>query len=676
MTNQYDKVFEKLGLHSSADALYFFPRLYEDRRNLPKIMALSSGDMALIKVTLKTLVHDNPKPKLTLTRCILEDETGLISGIWFNQPYLKKVLKVGMSLIIKGKVDINQYTREKQISVSEFEIINSKDDSSLQPITPIYPLTAGVYQSQVRAAIKKLIKDKVPLMTDPLPDALVKTLELMPLKIAITQMHIPSSDDLLKKARTRHVFDEFFYLQLALAQRLSDQNTLYPGPILTPQDHLAETYIAQLPYTLTAAQKRVIREVASDIKSGTAMNRIIQGDVGSGKTDVAAMAALFAIQSGYNATLMAPTEILAEQHYIKLSARFASLGVPVYLLKGKMKKKEREQTIAQLNMSQNYLIVGTHALIEDPIVIPNLGMAIIDEQHRFGVMQRQILKKKGHSPHCLFLTATPIPRSLMLTVYGDLEKSLIDEMPPGRTPIQTAFLRPSKSEDVYQFCRNHIAQGRQVYIVFPLVEESEKLDLQAAINAFEDLKQTAFNGYSVGLIHGKMPPSQKQDVMAQFKNGTLQILVATTVIEVGIDVPNASLMVIHHAERFGLSQLHQLRGRVGRGPYQSYCFLIADPKSDTSRQRIKAMLDTTDGFKIAEYDLKIRGPGDMLGTRQSGLPEFKVANLVADQEILLTARKVAFHIIKNDPDLSDYTNRHIKKILTQTHGQFIQDQLN
>ena len=392
----WDSCLTKLGLHTPADALYFFPRIYEDRRHLPKISAIAFGQTVIIKVMIQTVTHENPKPKITLTKCILSDETSSVIGIWFNQPYLKKILRPGMHLIVKGKVEVNQYSREKQLSVIEFEVLNNpKEDAALKPFTPIYSLTAGVYQSQLRSSIKKLLTEKLPTLADPLPQAIINALQLLPLKAAIQNMHLPSSEDLLKKARTRLVFDEFFYLQLALAKRMNTHEITYPGPVLVPQGKLAEQYVAQLPYTLTGAQKRVIQDIAGDVKSGIAMNRLIQGDVGSGKTDVAAMAALFAIQSGYNATLMAPTEILAEQHYIKLSAKFNPMGVQVYLLKGKMKKKERESTLQNLNSQQHYLVVGTHALIEDPIIIPNLGMTIIDEQHRFGVIQRLTLKKKG-----------------------------------------------------------------------------------------------------------------------------------------------------------------------------------------------------------------------------------------------------------------------------------------
>jgi ATP-dependent DNA helicase RecG len=485
----------------------------------------------------------------------------------------------------------------------------------------------------------------------------------MPLALALKKIHFPKTEEDIAQARRRLVFDEFFFFQLSLANRYMTRKITENADPLHTTGELITRYRNTLPYTLTNAQERAIQDIANDVTKPIAMNRLIQGDVGAGKTDVAVMSLLFAINSRKKAIIMAPTEILAVQHYLKFKSYLDPLNIPIYILKGGMKKKEKQETLDKLSEETPCIIVGTHALIETNVTIPNLGLAIIDEQHRFGVIQRLKLKK-SQSPHCLFMTATPIPRTLLITSFGDLDKSIIDQMPPGRTPPKTYFFKEKSLPTLYTYFDDEIKKGFQVYVVFPLVEESEKIDLKSAIEGWEQLK-SHFPNYEIGLVHGRMTPQEKSDIMKKFKEKTYQILVATTVIEVGIDVPNATIMMIHHAERFGLSQLHQLRGRIGRGAAESRCFLIGEPKTQNAKQRIKAMLDTTDGFKIAEYDLEIRGPGDMLGTRQSGLPEFNLGHLIRDEAILQQARKTAFAILESDPELTSPEHQHIKKIQTQ-----------
>jgi len=432
------------------------------------------------------------------------------------------------------------------------------------------------------------------------------------------------------------------------------------GDVLTIQGHLTTTYQTALPYSFTQAQTNAIKEIAEDVTSGIAMNRMLQGDVGSGKTDIAVMALLFAIQTGKKGAVLAPTEILATQHDVKFKMHLQALNVPVVLLKGQA--KSRTKILELLQAPEPLILIGTHAILEDDVIIHNLGLIVIDEQHRFGVHQRLKLQQKGFNPHCLYMTATPIPRSLMLTAYGDLFKTIMDELPPGRVPVKTYHLTPFRIPKVYEFCKEQLKIGHQIYFVYPLVKESEKIDLQSAIEAHEQLRHI-FIDHTVGLLHGKMKTQEKDQVMQDFKNKTIKILVSTTVIEVGIDVPNATVMVIWHAERFGLSQLHQLRGRIGRGGNASYCFLVSQPKGEDAKKRIKAMIDTTDGFKIAEYDLSIRGPGDLLGTRQSGMPDFKIADLIRDEKTLILTRKIANQIIQKDPGLTHPLHQEIKKIV-------------
>ena len=437
------------------------------------------------------------------------------------------------------------------------------------------------------------------------------------------------------------------------------------GPILT-------AYLNSLSYTYTDAQARCIDEIKQDLQKEKPMNRILQGDVGAGKTEVAINTLLCAIESGKKGAIMAPTQILAEQHFYKFQRYLAPLEIPILLVKGKMRKKEKEIVLAKLKEDCPLIVVGTHALIEDDIVINGLSVAVIDEQHRFGVMQRMKLYSKGIAPHCLYMTATPIPRSFMLTCFGDLDKSIMDMLPSGRIPPKTYFAKPVHINKVFNETRKELEKGHQVFIVYPLVEESEKLDLQSAIEAQEHIQQDIYPDYVVGLLHGRMSSQEKTDIMDQFKENKIHVLVSTTVIEVGIDIPNATTMIIQHAERFGLSQLHQLRGRIGRSTLESRCYLIAEPKTDTGKKRIQAMVETTDGFKIAEYDLMIRGPGDMLGTRQAGLPDFKCADLIKDEAILLKARKVAFTLLKDDPKLSAREHYWIKKRCFKSINSFFE----
>ena len=648
------KRLEKLSCSTVRDFLYAFPRGYEDRRNLPKLSAINLGESQTVVGKLRHLTEQIPRPGLSILKGTIEDETGRLSVVWFNQGFLKKTLKIGLDIVLNGKIEVNSYAQETQMTVAETDILFSPKDRAdkLGKVLPSYPLTAGLFQSSLRKLSASLLSQYLPHLKDPLPDTTRKQFELAPLAFCIQNIHFPASRQAYIHAKRRLVFDEFLYLQLAVLQRkhlLAEDVTAEP---LITQGPLIDTYIANLPYTLTGAQQRAIKDIRFDIEKPKMMNRLIQGDVGAGKTDVAIFALLCAIETEKKGILMAPTEILAEQHFYKLKKHLGPLGIPITLLKGKQKVKERRAALDTLRQEGGGIVVGTHALLEDPVEIPDIGLVVIDEQHRFGVVQRLKLKAKGYNPHCLFMTATPIPRSLLLTSFGDLEKSIMDELPPGRIPDQTRCIRHSQLPDCYRFCETPLSAGHQVFVVYPLVEESEKLDLKSAIDGHLELQSEVFLQYKVGLIHGRMSAAEKADIMDQFKQNQIQILVATTVIEVGIDVPNATTMIIHHAERFGLSQLHQLRGRIGRGGHASYCFLVTAPKSLNSKKRLQAMVETTCGFKLAEHDLEIRGPGDMLGTRQAGLPDLQIADLVKDEATLLLARKCATELLDADPNLA------------------------
>lgn len=664
MSTPQTKRLEKLGLFTPKDILYYTPKSYEDRRRLPKIYQLKTGETQTLLGSITHLSETNPRPKISILKAVIKDDTGTCIAIWFNQAYLKKIMKIGTKILIKGKCDINAYSAEKEITVISTDFILSAEDTlkNINCIVPNYLLTQGLYPGQYRNLVQATLDKYLPSIVDPLPISLRQTYDLIPLRTALTHIHFPETEQDLTLARKRLVFDEFFFFQLTLASHYTNRKIQETSIPLTTKSPLIDHYKTQIPYTLTNAQQQAIKDVENDVSQPIAMNRLLQGDVGSGKTDVAVMALLFAINSQKKGVIMAPTEILAVQHYLKFKTYFDLHNIPVYLLKGGLKKKEKEALLNLIKQDDPCIIVGTHALIQATVEITHLGLAVIDEQHRFGVMQRLALKQKGLMPHCLFMTATPIPRTLLITSFGDLDKSIINEMPPGRTPPKTYFFKESSLASVYGYCRDELAKDYQIYIVYPLVEESEKLDLTSAIEGWTDLQKNIFPEHTIGLIHGRLTPQEKSDIMAKFKQKEIPILVATTVIEVGIDVPNATIMIIHHAERFGLSQLHQLRGRIGRGAGESRCFLIGDPKTTNAKQRVKAMLATANGFKIAEYDLEIRGPGDMLGTRQSGLPDFNLAHLIRDEAILIQARKAAIDLIESDPQLEHPHHQAIKHI--------------
>ncbi|MEM1308374.1 MAG: ATP-dependent DNA helicase RecG [Cyanobacteria bacterium P01_H01_bin.153] len=655
----------KLGIFTALDLLHYYPRDYINYAQQVSIRELQPGEtVTLVGTVARSGCFSSPKnPNLTIQELVLRDGSGQlrITKFWpgkrFRSPAWQQGQKrrypKGSIVAASGLVKKNKYGIT--LDNPDLEVLDGPDGDpeslTVGRIVPVYPLTEGVGAALVRRAVASALPTAIDLQ-DPVPPSIRAQFGLVELPVAIAHIHFPKDEDALQEARHRLVFDEFFYLQLGLLRRRQERRQQATSVILPPTGALIDQFYGNLPFDFTPAQQRVVNEILADLQQPTPMNRLVQGDVGSGKTVVAVVAILAAIQAGYQAALMAPTEVLAEQHYRKLVSWFNALNLPVELLTGSTRTAKRRQLLGELVTGELPLLVGTHALIEDPVQFQRLGLVTIDEQHRFGVQQRARLQRKGDNPHVLTLTATPIPRTLALTLHGDLEVSQIDELPPGRKAIQTTLLRGRDRNHAYDLIRREIAQGRQVYIVLPLVEESEKLDLRSAIEEHQRLQEVIFSEFNVGLLHGRMTSAEKDAAISEFRDGATHILVSTTVVEVGVDVPNATVMLIEHAERFGLSQLHQLRGRVGRGAAQSFCLLMSSTRNDVALQRLKVLEESQDGFFISEMDMRFRGPGEVLGNRQSGLPDFALASLVADQDALSIARQAAEALIDKDPDLS------------------------
>jgi ATP-dependent DNA helicase RecG len=582
---------------------------------------------------------------------VVRDAGGYFTAQWFGRPYLAQTFKRGQRVVLYGRVGVRD--RRPLLDGPDFEILEEDEQASIHMgrIVPVYPLTEGLTQRPMRALLHRVVEGYAEAVAEILPERIRQRRRLLPAAAAYRAVHFPATLDAVAPARRRFAFEDFLVLQVGLALRRRERGTEAGHP-LAPPGELVRGLLRGLPFALTGAQARVWEEIRRDLARPAPMNRLLQGDVGSGKTVIAVMALLTAVEAGYQAVLMAPTEILAEQHLATLRRLVAPLGVETVLLVAGQRAREREAALAALRGGTARLAVGTHALIQQAVELPRLGLAVVDEQHRFGVLQRASLRGKGEHPHVLVMTATPIPRTLALTLYGDLDVSVLDELPPGRQPVTTEWRTGARRERIYEFIRGELAQGRQAYVVYPLVEETEATDLKAATEMAERLQADVFPQATVGLIHGRLPADAKDQVMRGFKAGEIHVLVATTVIEVGIDVPNATVMLVEHAERFGLSQLHQLRGRVGRGAARAYCILLAEePLSDEARRRLEAMRETQDGFRIAEVDLEIRGPGEFFGTRQSGLPEFRTGSLLAHGRLLEEAREDAIELVTRDPAL-------------------------
>ncbi|MCM2352630.1 MAG: ATP-dependent DNA helicase RecG [Pseudobdellovibrio sp.] len=661
------------GIKTIKDLLENYPRAFEDRRAARNIASLKENELVSLKAMVMSVSsYAMGRSSRKIYDVLIRDGSGQIRCKFFRTPYKGyfERFKTGTEVRIIGKV--TNYRGKLEFHHPDIKDV-VPDEENVDQLLPIYVEIEGFSSVKMQKTIQSAYLQLKDWPTEILPPSLMQKNKLIPRKQALKEIHFPEIENaeglttLTSKAHERIIFEEFFWLELYLAsKKMGLKNE--KGVAVQNKDTINLKLIESLPFALTGAQRKAFEEVKKDMQSGKPMNRLVQGDVGAGKTMVSFMAALYAFESGYQTCMMAPTEILAEQHYNNAVKRLEPLGLKLGLLTGKTKTKERKELLEKLIAGEIHFLIGTHALIEDWVQFKNLALVIIDEQHRFGVAQRGYLKSKGQSPHFLVMTATPIPRTLAMTVYGDLDVSIIDEMPAGRSPIQTRVVTESKRSNAMSFMAEQIEKGRQCYVVYPLVEESEKIDLKNATEEFEKLKHQ-FPKIRFGLLHGKMKPVEKDEIMTQFRNHEIDVLVSTTVIEVGVDVANANLMIIEHAERFGLSQLHQLRGRVGRGEYKSFCVMIMGyAVSEETRDRVTFMEKTNDGFKIAEYDLEIRGPGEFMGARQSGLPGFKIANLVRDFTILKQARDAAFELLANDPKLQKLENKLVREELLKSYG--------
>ncbi len=681
-------LLQRFRIETVEDALWTLPRCYQDRSIMTPIAQLVPGTQASICGTvIKSQAKKARSRSLAILDIVVEDATGHLQVVFFNQPFLEQLFTVGTSVMLAGRVVAGaQGWVAMKMEVTQYEVLGVETEAPLHVggIVPVYRETKGWTSRQMRVLIRSLLDAHLAEAQELLPVSLRARYRLSPIHQAIQEVHFPQPgtdvgqlDRGVTSAHRRLAFEELFVLQLALASRQRVMKEEVKQVLFNPKTPLLGKLERALPFRLTTSQDRVNREILSDMTSRNPMNRLVQGDVGSGKTIVAVQAMVLACGSGYQAALMAPTEILAEQHYRTMKELLEPLGLSVVLVSGGGRVAARKAIRGAVGSGAAQVVIGTHAVIQQGVTFAKLGLVVVDEQHRFGVLQRKTLMEKGYKPDVLVLTATPIPRTLAMTVYGDLDVSVIDQMPPGRKPVRTFLLSDSQKGRAYQILRDELRSGRQAYVVYPLVEESEKADLQAAIQGAEELQANELAEFRVGLLHGRMKSDEKERVMASYKKGEIQVLVATTVVEVGVDVPNATVMMIEHPERFGLAQLHQLRGRVGRSVHQSYCLLIASggvlfgpkkPKEageapSVARERLDVLVRSTDGFVIAEEDLRIRGPGEFLGFRQSGMPEFRVANLLRDTELLQQARQEAFALLKQDPQLKAPAHRALREAM-------------
>ncbi len=660
-----ETLLNKLGIYTLQDLITYYPRDYEDRSKPVTIIDAQEGQEVLIRATVVSKMNTIPtrRKNMTMYRLIVRDETDNAVLTWYNQKYLKDMLKLGETYNFYGKIERKNGTAQMSSPVFEIEGKNKYTGK----IVPIYPSTYGLTQNKIREIMENALKLVGNDLEETIPDYLIEQYQLLERKEAIRSIHFPKEFKEFETAKKRFVFEELLSMQLALLS-LKNQYTVEENGIVFDKNVKMSEVINVLPFKLTKAQLRVLEEIDHDMENQKPMNRLLQGDVGSGKTVVAMVAAYKAVKCGYQMAIMAPTSILATQHLEGFEEILSQFGIKCELLISSISKKKKEDILERLAKGEIDVLVGTHAILEENVVFKNLGLVVTDEQHRFGVRQRNIISQKGENPDVLVMTATPIPRTLALILYGDLDISIIDELPPNRKKIDTFAVTKAMEERVNNFIKKQIEEGRQAYIVCPLVEESEEINAKAVLEIAEKYKNEVFSEYRVEYLYGKMRPKEKDAIMEEFKNGKIDILISTTVIEVGVNVPNASIMVVESAERFGLAQLHQLRGRVGRGEYKSYCILKYQGNSDVIRQRMKVMQDTNDGFIISEKDLEIRGSGEFFGTRQHGLPELKIANLFEDMPVLKMVQSLCMKILQDDPKLERKEHEKLKKMVKEKFG--------
>lgn len=653
------KLLNHLGIYTVQDLIEYYPRTYEDRREVKQISDLQEGENALVEAIVTTTVTTaRLKNNMNLSKTIVSDGTDSLLITWFNQPYIKQRIKKGEKYKFYGKVTTKNGRLEMNSPVFDYE--NSNKNTGR--ILPIYPITKNLNETTIRKIIIEALEITNGYISETIPEYIRKEYFLEEKNSATKQIHFPADFKELKSARRRLVFEELLAFRLALLSLKNEYKKENNGIKFDENVHMSDV-INVLPFSLTKAQIRVLEEIDKDMESEKPMNRLLQGDVGSGKTVISMISAYKAVKSGYQVAIMAPTTILAEQHNINFNKILNQFGIKCELLVSSITKKHKEEILSKLKKGEIDILIGTHALLQENVEFNKLGLVVTDEQHRFGVKQRSIIAGKGNNPDILVMTATPIPRTLAIILYGDLDISIIDELPPNRKKIETVAVKKSMTDRINVFIEKNIKEGRQTYVVCPLVEENEEMDLQDVESLYAKYKTEIFPNYKVQILHGKMKPKEKEKIMEEFKNRNIDILISTTVIEVGVDVPNANIMVIENAERFGLAQLHQLRGRVGRGEYQSYCILKYEGKSDIVKQRMKTMTETDDGFKIAEKDLELRGSGEFFGTKQHGLPEFKIANLFEDIEVLKQVQELATKIENEDSKLELEKNKELKELV-------------
>ncbi len=651
-----EKDLNKMDILTVDDMIHHFPRTYDMFEAPIPISNISEGNVATLEASVVSSVQSKQVRNLKILSCRVQDSSGSVHLTWFNMPFLRNKLRMGYHFLFRGKV-----VRKNGVLVMDQPKIYTREEylNKMNVLQPIYELTAGITSNTIGKAVKNILNE-ADLSSDYLPKRIIKEYNLSSYKTAMKDIHFPKSLEAMKAAKTRLVFDEFFQFTLAL-QALKEKKTAWNNEYIIKEKRECESFIKELPYALTKAQIKVWKEIKTDITGPSTMNRLIQGDVGSGKTILAALALLMTALNGYQGSLMVPTEVLAKQHYESLTGLFAEYGVKIILLVGSMTAAEKRKAYEKIKNHETDIIVGTHALIQEKVEYDNLALAITDEQHRFGVRQREALSGKGTHPHVLVMSATPIPRTLAIILYGDLDISVVDELPANRLPIKNCVVDTGYRNTAYKFIAKEVAAGRQAYVICPMVEESEVIEAENVIEYTEKLKEGLPSDILVEYLHGKMKPKEKNGIMERFAAGEIKVLVSTTVVEVGVNVPNATVMMIENAERFGLAQLHQLRGRVGRGKYQSYCILVSGNNGKETRERLEILNHSNDGFYIAGEDLKLRGPGDMFGIRQSGDMEFKLGDIYNDSEVLLKANEAAKsltqqeveQLLESNPSLAD-----------------------